>query len=128
MSNEREIYDVAMRGYQAAMSQERAAYEQAQLSGDFQEAVRASQSLASIQAQANQYHQMATQHVQAMQPVQSQSRGGKFVMDDKTAHSAASRLTDDEIEAAQISGVSEAEYARNKAKMEWMRATGKLDR
>ena len=68
MGNPAEVYDTAMQGYQAAILEEQAAYQKAELTGDIVEQVRASQAMASLRVQANEYHAMAEQHARSLAP------------------------------------------------------------
>ncbi len=121
MANEKEIYDTAMAGYQAALEEQASAYRQAQISGDFQESVRASQAMASIRAHANEYNRMAAEHAQS---TRSAARPNPY------------GLTDDEVDIAGRSIVDRPDmprmsqddklklYAENRDKLRRMRKSG----
>lgn len=109
MSNEKEVYETAMAGYQSAIIDEQAAYQRAQLTGDFGEQVRASQSIAALRSQAQEFTRMATEHVASMRPAAAPSAFG---------------LSDAEREVAKFSGVTEEQYAANKTKMLAMKEQG----
>jgi hypothetical protein len=126
VSNEAEVYNTAMSGYQAAIVEEQANYQKAQLTGDVYEAVRASQAIASLRTQANEYHKMASEHARSMQPT-SQPASNKFGLSPAEAEVARNSfgpikrngrmvdMTDDEkLEA----------YAKNKQRYRSMVADG----
>jgi hypothetical protein len=67
MSNDlARVYNQSMNGIQAAMAEENNNFQRAQLTGDIDEQVRASQAIAGYRALAEQYHKMASEHAQSM--------------------------------------------------------------
>lgn len=111
MANEREVYDTALAGYQAAYIEEEANYRKAELTGDFSEQTRAFQAMGAHRAAMMGCHTIATDHVASMQRQQ-------------TAPTNKFGLSEREIEAAKISRLSEEEYSKNKARLAAMRARG----
>lgn len=109
MANLKEVYDVAMSGYSAALIEEQANFQKAELTGDFSEQVRASQAMAQLRAAASEYHNMANEHAASQRPTVQANKFG---------------LSEREIEHAKIAGCSEEEYSKNKARLAALRARG----
>lgn len=127
MATKKSLYDQGMDDYQSLIDQEGVNYRNAVREGNDEEAKRAWQSIAAWRVQMREAHAIAMEEKQAGQPPPSAPvRGGQFRMEDKDAEAAAARLTDDQIEAAAIAGISEKEYARNYARMLHLKATGQI--
>jgi hypothetical protein len=96
VSNEAEIYNASMAGYTAAIVEEQAAYQKAQLTGDINEAIRASQAIASLRTQANEYHRMASEHASTLrQPTQgAQNKYGLSQAEIEIAHNSYGAIKD----------------------------------
>ena len=131
MSNEADVYRTAMAGYQSALVQEEAAYRQAQLAGDFQESVRASQAMASYRAAMNEYHNMAAQHAAS---TRAAAPSNKYGLTEEEVDIALKSVVDrDDLVDRQRGGYrvrfSDEDklrsYAENKAKLAQMRRDGR---
>lgn len=124
MANEKEVYDTAMAGYQAAYIEEEAAYRKAELTGDFSEQTRAFQAMGAHRAAMQGCYGIATEHVASMQR-QPTAPSNKYGLSDEEVSIAhglskyASDLTDEKRE--QI-------YSENKSKLHRMRASGEYRR
>jgi hypothetical protein len=119
MANEREVYDVAMAGYQAAIAEQSNAYQQAQLSGDFQESVRASQELASLRVAQREFHQMAVENAQSMRPMKQNPHN----LTDLEVEIAKAAIPDRKDAPMTVAEKIDS-YATQKAKLHEMRRTG----
>jgi hypothetical protein len=121
MANEAEIYSTAMSGYQIAIQEESVAYQRAQATGDLAEAVRASQSIAALRSQANEFHNMAQQQATAMAPARPVSKFGLSEAERELAHTSI-------VDRRDMRSLSDEEkekvYAENKARLHRMRASG----
>ncbi len=125
MAIEKQTYENAMAGYRSALRRKETEWADANDSGDLAQATEASMEAARIEAEMVAFHRRAERHVQSLQPAPPPgSTSTVFRMNDKDAEAAAERLTDEQREHAAISGISEKEYARNRAKLDWMYSTG----
>jgi hypothetical protein len=127
MGIEDKTYEVAMAGYRSALRRQEVAWADANDNGDLEAATQASMEAARIDLEMQNFHRRAQQHAASLRPQAPQdarSTSKIFRMTDKAAVAAAERLTDDEIEHAAASGVSEMEYAKNKEYLRWLNATG----
>lgn len=115
MSNFKDVYDVSVAGFQSAIIEAQARFQQATLAGDLNAQVAASQELAGLRSTLKEYHQMATEHAASLQPAVPQNRYGLNKDEVDVARASRSDLPADQ---------AEAEYARQKAKYQHMRATG----
>ncbi|MGJ4939297.1 hypothetical protein ACQR1W_01885 [Bradyrhizobium sp. HKCCYLS1011] len=117
MASYDEIYRQAMAGYRSAIVEQQAAFERATLAGDVDEQIRASQELAALRVQANEYHAMCVQHAETMRPAPQASKYGLSEQEREVAHNWTSdaSLSNDERERI---------YAEQRAKYRQMRADG----
>lgn len=129
-------YDQTMAAYDDLLERETLNFRNAERSGDVEAARNAFMEMSNVKAQKRAAEELAIEDVRSrMPPPPSQTRGGKFFMSDEAAKRAAAALSDDpgivgmsEIEAAAVCGISEEEYARNKARLQWEYATGQRTR
>lgn len=122
-----QAYRTALAGYQAAMNEEAAKYQNAQLMNDMAGQVEAAQNLANYQAQINALNQMA-------QPLVNPTQGpkpNKYGLSPEEVEMAHAAIPDrHDIRDAYGSRVvlsaddKEARYAEQKAKYRQMLATG----
>lgn len=115
--SDKEVYNTAMAGYQSALIQEQAAFQQAQISGDLDEQVRASQSMASLRSQAKEYQALASEHARSIQAAQPMNRFGLSPEEIEIAHKSFSTTGATKEEKERL-------YAENRAKLHRMRSTG----
>jgi hypothetical protein len=116
-----DVYRVAMSGYQAAIIQEQGAFQQAQLSGDQNEMVRASQSLAALRSQANEYQAMAREQASSLNSVAPRNKFGLSEREVEVAHAS---VVDRKDMPSMTDEQKEESYFRAKQRLQRMRATG----
>lgn len=118
MANEKEIYDTALAGFQAAYIEEEANYRKAQLTGDFAEQTRAFQQMGEYRAGMMGCHSIATDHVASMQRQTAQPQQNKFGLSEREIEIAHNSYTGGSPEE------KEQSYSEQRAKLHRMRASG----
>ena len=104
-----QTYRESMSDYDLAMQEEDLNIQRAEANGDTEAARTASQALAALRVQKNEYIAMSQQHAASLRDAPQGSQWG---------------LSAAESEAAKISGISEQEYSKNKSKLADMRRRG----
>jgi hypothetical protein len=107
-----------MSGFAAALAEEQHNFQQATITGDLNEQVRASQAMASLRATAESYHRMSVEHANGLRQAQPSNRYGLSDTEAEIARKSRSDLPRDKAEAL---------YAHNKQKLQTMRANGSYD-
>jgi hypothetical protein len=115
MSNFKDVYDVSMRGFQSAIVEEQARFQQATLTGDLEEQVRASQSMAGSRSAMREYHALASEHAASLQRAMPQNPNGLSQTETEIARKSRPDLPADQAERL---------YAYNRHKLATMRANG----
>jgi hypothetical protein len=121
--SDQEVYKQAMQGYTAAIIEEQANFQRARVAGDVAAQVAASQGIASLRAQANEYQKLAVEHAQSMQ----QPQGNKWGLSEREVEIAKNSFGEIK-RGGHMVDLSEDEkcelYARNRNKLHRMRADG----
>jgi hypothetical protein len=113
-----ETYTQSMNDYDLAMQEEGLNIQRAAADGDTYAGRTASQALASLRVQKNEYIAMSRQHAASLRPAPGSSRFGLSPDEQTIAHGISggdSRLTKDDREKL---------YAEQKAKLQHLRETG----
>lgn len=123
VSKEERVYASTMNDIDSVIDQESVNYRQAQRTGDEAEMQRSFMAITAMRAQRDTAERVATEHARSMQPAPP-PQSNRFRMYDAQAEAMAARLSDRQLEAAEITGVSPKQYATNMAYRDWLAARG----
>ena len=121
---DREIYNMTMQGYLAAIAQADANIQAARITGNDVAASEALMEKASMQVQMEKAHALSVQHAQSMQTTAQRNKFGLSPEEVDIAHRSFSGESLGHRDQGMTLEQKEESFARNKAKLHRMRANG----